>query len=136
MNDTSDSRLRIRFVLIAIILATFPCYCAGLALVQLAGQGTPTPAATYTPAWMKPVTPTLPLLVFPTSTPPLLPPTLTLPPTGTPTSTSTPTSTPTWTPTPTDTPLPTFTLPPIPTQPPVDTLPPYPIFSTETPPSP
>jgi len=87
MVETSDARARRRLTLIAITLATIPCYCIGwiaLVLVPDANQLTPTPIQTTTS------------LFTPTGT--LQIPTLSLTPliiTGTVTPTSTPTATPT-----------------------------------------
>ena len=47
MGKTSASRLRLRFILIAIILASIPCYCAGLAMVRIARRRAALP--TFTP---------------------------------------------------------------------------------------
>lgn len=57
MNDTRESRLRIRFVLLTILLATLPCYCTGIALVQIGGQP-PRTQPTSTPLWAQPATET------------------------------------------------------------------------------
>ena len=76
MGMDPDSRFRTRFVLIAIILATLPCYCAGLVVVRVArnqSPRTPTPTATISPTWtMTSVftpTPSQTPLPMPTNTP-------------------------------------------------------------------
>lgn len=133
MNNNPDSRFRIRFFLIALILVTIPCYCSGLALVQLVDRevvrNTPTPpwlttqmltAQAATPS----ATPTLFIpSPFPTST-------------VTPIPSSTPSASPTLIPLPTDTPVPTATATATQTLPPIvipsDTPIPYP-FPSETP---
>jgi len=114
MNFTSDGRLRVRYILITIILATLPCYCIGLVLVGTAG--TREDQITNTPSTSPTRTATISLTVPPTRT---LHPTVsktlqtsTLTPTGTATPTSSPTatfsdtSTATATPTLTETPVP------------------------------
>jgi hypothetical protein len=126
---TMNSRVRIRYILVIIILATLPCYCAGLLVVQLVNRSPvqPTPAptapafltatwtlfalptfsltptftlATLTPTFTGSVTPTLTPFFTPTSTQTL---TLTSVPTDTPYPTPTDTLTPTLTETPTET---------------------------------
>lgn len=142
MNDTRDSRLRIRFVLITIILATLPCYCTGWGLVRISGARRMEQRPTSTPLWAQAATQTSAAVtalqpsftpIYVTATPPTpgLPswtPTVEPSPTQTPTPTLTNTVTPTVQSFPTDTqPPPTETLPPTvtdtPTEPPAsDTL--------------
>jgi hypothetical protein len=95
MNFTSDGRLRVRYVLIAVILATLPCYFVGLVLVGTAG--TREDQITHTPSASPTRTATISLTVPPTRT---LNPTVsktlqtsTPTPTGTVTPTSSPIST-------------------------------------------
>ena len=144
MNDTRESRLRIRFVLLTIFLATLPCYCTGLALVQITGKP-PRAQPTSTPLWVQPATETaaaatalIPSFTpfYVTAAPPTLPTlsittgptaTMALPPTATqmPTVTETlyPSDTPFSKPTDTPFPLPSETLPPTVTETPGE--PPY-----------
>ena len=147
---TSDpfARSRLRKVLVAVILATIPCYCAGLVAVLLApgrpGQTsiTPTLVSSWTPVVFVTRTPTTsytPLLPTISATPSQTP-TVTTTATTTNTSTITPTPTISTTPTPTNTPFlpPTFTstqsLPPTYTSTPIPsaTHTPLPTF-TDTP---
>jgi hypothetical protein len=134
MNNNPDSRFRIRFFLLALILATIPCYCSGLALVQLVDQEVT--RSTPTPPWLTTQMLTA-LAASPTASP-----TLFIPspfPTSTPTLTAvnTPTATATLVPIPTNTPVPsptvtpTWTLPPIVVPTDTATSFPYP-FPTET----
>lgn len=136
-------------ILIVIILATIPCYCAGfIALAvyprpQGAATTSPTPALsltfTQTPYLVGPGTPQSDRTLQPTPTqwfPPTFTPTATATqtptPTDTPTQTPTPTATATWTATPTPTATGTATATPTPTS----TWTPTPTFTpmvTETP---
>ena len=118
---TSDpfARSRLRKVLVVVILATIPCYCAGLVAILLApgainrASGTPTFTSTWTPvvfATSNAYDNLHPLLSIVTVTPSQTPtPTTTGTTTYTPTITQTPTIT--TTPTPSNTPFipPTFT---------------------------
>jgi hypothetical protein len=111
---TSDpfARSRLRKVLVVVILATIPCYCAGLVAILLAPEtinrasGTPTFTSTWTPVVFASLTPstTFTPLPFVTQTPSLSPTATT---TGTTTLTPTTTQTPTNTtsPTPSNTPF-------------------------------
>lgn len=113
VNRPQFGRHRIYYFLVAIILATIPCYCAGLAAVQRA-PGTPSPTLEPSPTEAPP-----------TATPTEVPPSDT--PTEGPTETVTPTSTgfvpftatPSYTPRPSDTPSPTQTDSPTPSETPV-----------------
>jgi len=109
MTETSEVRARRRLVLIAITLATIPCYCIGfvaLALVPSVSQLTPTVTETYTPGLTATGTLALPTI---SGTPIIFTETITNTPTPTATSTSTPTLTPTFTATNTFTQTPTLT---------------------------
>lgn len=129
MDHVQTKRIRLRYILIIITLATLPCYCAGLIAVRAAGDRTPTPTPTETPT----VTPSPTITPSPTDIPTI---TMTITPTDTPTHTETASPTPTETasPTATETPTPTETTPALPTatetEPAVDTPVPTP---TETP---
>ena len=141
MNFTSDGRLRVRYILITVILATLPCYCVGLVLVGTAG--TRENQITHTPSTSPTRVTTISLTVPPTRT---LNPTVsktlqtyTLTPTGTVTPTSSPTvtftgtSTSTATPTLTETPIPPSDTPtPSETLMPIDTATPTIETPTET----
>ena len=114
MLSDPDARLRLRYTLILIIVATLPCYCLGLILVGFANQGgkekptaTITPFPSFTPLPSATIFPTF--TRFPTFTPTATVPTGTPPPSPTPTLTPTVTETPTITPTPTATPTSTAT---------------------------
>jgi len=137
---TSDpfARSRLRKVLVAVILATIPCYCAGLIAVLLApgrpGQAsiTPTRVASWTPVVFATRTPT-------TSFTPAIPTSSVTPsqtPTATTTATTTTTPTITQTPTISTTPTPTNTpfIPPIFTKTPIPsaTRTPFPTFFPPT----
>jgi hypothetical protein len=132
---TSDpfARYRIRKVLVAVILATIPCYFAGAVAALLApgrgGQtsGTPTPTSSLTPVVF--ATRTLTITFTPLPPTGSITPSLTTSGISTGTVTSTPTITPTptmsTTPTPSNTPFqppPTYT----PTSTPQPTMPPSP----------
>jgi hypothetical protein len=121
---------RIRIILIAIILATVPCYCSGLIIMMINPQtGTPTPTVeTITPTHYDSPTSTPPTLIYFSS--PTITRTATITQTPAPSKTYAmpPTLTPSRTTVPSDTPTlePSFTLPPTMT----DTLT---ILDTETP---
>ncbi|MCX6071336.1 MAG: hypothetical protein NTU91_10845, partial [Chloroflexi bacterium] len=118
--ETPSPRFRtLHLVLIAIIVASLPCYCAGLIAIRRA-PGEVTPTAAISPAPLDTATPASPsdtpipgptltpsitqtLLVF---TPSTVTPTATPSPANTLTPTYTDTPVPTLTPTPTDTPAP------------------------------
>lgn len=126
MNNTANSRFRIRFILLVIILATIPCYCSGLLLVRTAGTTQESP--TSTPLWAQPATQTaaagtalIPSFtpIFVTATPASPTSVQTFP-----TWTRPPTSTPTHTPTPSQPPLPTVQPSFTPTATLTETLPP------------
>ena len=124
---TSDpfARSRLRKVLVAVILITIPCYCAGLVALLLAPGGPGHPSSTSTPL------PSLTPVIFATQTPttsftplpsiesatPSQTPTFTVTATTSNTPTITQTSTASTTPTPSNTPFipPTFTKTPLPT---------------------
>lgn len=94
-----SKRYRTRILLVIAILATLPCYCLGVIVLQFAPVHnlttlTPTPTSTET------LTPTATQTSTPTHTPfPTFTPTLTPTPTSTRTTTPTATSTSTFTPT-------------------------------------
>lgn len=98
MSMNPDSRFRIRFTLFAVILATLPCYCAGLVMVRLAQRPaaipTTEPAPTQSEAVVLPSDTPAPVLPSPTNPP-------TAEPAATVTVTPTPSPEPTWTETPT-----------------------------------
>jgi hypothetical protein len=99
MGMNPEQRFRIRFALIAIILATLPCYCTGLFVAVVARRQASLPTLTLTPS------PTQSMTISPTITATWTPfPTLSPTPTR-------PTLTPTQTATLFLTPTPTFTLP-------------------------
>ncbi len=140
-NNTMESlrtRKPIYTVLIAIILATIPCYCLGfIALSLRTSTGRPTPSPTFTAELTLAPTETphgvggtsVPRTLEPTPTqwyPPTFTPTPS--PTLTPTPTETPSPTPTETATPTETPTLTPTMTATPTATPTPTA-----TSTETP---
>ncbi|MBE0669856.1 MAG: hypothetical protein IH588_04645 [Anaerolineales bacterium] len=128
MSDFEAPRTRRRMRILAVIIATIPCYCAGFIALSFAPDARATPTPTITETGVTPsatlifsftpeivtgtTTPTFTATPTPTET---LTPTLTLtpfqPPSSTPSSTNTPTSTPSDTPTSTQTPTitPTFT---------------------------
>lgn len=111
MNDTRESRLRVRFVLVTVILATLPCYCIGIALARYGGR--PKVVLTSTPLWVDSATQAAETAtaLIPSFTPIFVTATLPIPVTPTLTRTATPTNTPlpfTATPTPTDTSTPTL----------------------------
>jgi len=91
-------------VLVAIVLATLPCYCAGLIAIRRApGEATPTPVVTPTlTASVSPALPSETPIPGPTLTPSITQTLLVFTP-------STATPSPTQTPVPTDTPMPTST---------------------------
>jgi hypothetical protein len=138
MNDNRESRFRLRFVLITIILATVPCYCTGLALVRFAGGPKPAPP-TSTPLWVQPATLTAEAAtaLVPSFTPIFVTATFYTPPapSWTPTDTNTPPPA-TLTPTPTTTPSPTPYPSDTPTPTPSETLPPTVTFTSTQPPYP
>jgi hypothetical protein len=113
VNRPNFGRQRIYYFLLAIILATIPCYCAGLAAIQRA-PGTPSPTIEPSPTEAPPT-------VTATAEPPT--PTHTQGATETPTATSTGfvpfTATPSYTPRPSDTPSPTGTHSPTPSETPM-----------------
>ncbi|MBE0411142.1 MAG: hypothetical protein IBX69_15580, partial [Anaerolineales bacterium] len=78
MHRDPAKRTRLRYILIAITLATLPCYCVGLIAVRAAGERTPIPTSTETPT----VTSTPTITASPTDTTTITP---TLTPTDTPT---------------------------------------------------
>ncbi len=114
MAEAKPQRSRLQTTLLAIILATIPCYLLGLVVLwigrtAIAARTTETPTATLEEVIQPSITPTLH-----TATPTLFTPTITQTPTATPTFTVTatyfiPSSTPSVTPLPTHTPLPTDT---------------------------
>jgi hypothetical protein len=119
MTTDPFARSRLRKIFAAVIVATLPCYCAGLVAILLApgnplrGVRTSTPLPSVTPIIYATQTSTLTLIPPPytdTPTPSQTPtPTITATATDTPTITQTPTQT--NTPTPSNTPFipPTFT---------------------------
>lgn len=118
MFDADSPRTRRRLNLIAAIIITIPCYCAGLVFLSFAPnprEATPTPSLTLTGTVITPITLTV------SSTPPILTGTVTLTPsiTNTPTATFTPTIT--LTPFQPNTNTPTSTLTFTPTQTPSNT---------------
>jgi hypothetical protein len=127
MSVRRGKRNQVRKVLVGIILATLPCYCIGLLLVNLVdGGGETRPTATAS------LTSPAPLVTLPAAETPTLLPTFTyiFTPTGTasPTASATvkatlpaPSATPTFTPSPT-----------VPLPPPSDTPSPTPPAPTET----
>ncbi len=77
-------RARLRNLLLFIVLATIPCYCAGLAAVLLAPDLNATPTPTLVPSWTPAVYPTYTPLptytaypTFPYTASPALSPTIT-----------------------------------------------------------
>lgn len=116
MQAADAKKKRIRTILIAIIIATIPCYCLGLALLRIAGDAskpTPTALPTQPPptAVVEVATPTFTEVPPPTMTPlPVIVPTETWTPTMTFTLLVPPTRTPLpETPTPEPTLVPTDT---------------------------
>jgi hypothetical protein len=107
MTTDPFARSRLRKIIVAVIIATLPCYCAGFVAILLSpgnplrGVGTPAQLPSRTPVIYATQTATITLT--------LLPPTATLTPSQTPTltTTGTTTNTPTITHTPTDTNTPT-----------------------------
>ena len=136
----SGKTLRTRYILVVIILATIPCYCAGLVYANSKrAQGTPTATPLASLTWTSSPSPfpTNTRLPFNTFTPTLTPTiTLTLTISITPSPFMTPTQTasltPTVTATFTDTPSPTVTSSPTNTSTVTNTL----TFTPETPPVP
>lgn len=124
---------RIRIILLAIILATIPCYCAGLIILMIDPQpaGSSTPTATLTETLLTSPTRTPPTLVYfesPTVTKTgtitqsptasktyAIPATNTAVPSSTPTNTPVPSDTPTLEPSLTEIPSATDTMPALPT---------------------
>ncbi|NLG70947.1 MAG: hypothetical protein GX495_02725, partial [Chloroflexi bacterium] len=86
MSLDPETRFRIRYILVAIILATLPCYCAGLFLVNQVQQRAALPDQTATPTFTLTAT-------FTVTPSPSLAPTLTETPTPTLTATLTATGT-------------------------------------------
>ncbi len=147
MNLPPDNRFRIRYILIAIILATLPCYCAGLFMVNQARTIAARPTATITLTPSQPPSPTQTGTLPPTAsnTPTLAATTATQTPSQTPSPTGTATTTPTATETPTPSPSPSPTdttvppsdtpVPPTDTPTPTATDTPIPPTDTEIPPT-
>jgi hypothetical protein len=130
MNHTLDARFRVRLILIGIVLATLPCYCTGLVMVQLervqAGLPTATQSPTVTTSSTASASPTQVLTTTATIWTPTMTATVTV---WTPTVTATGTQTLT----PTNTLLPTQTATAAPTQTAMPTMVP-PTFTPTLPP--
>jgi hypothetical protein len=69
MNSKSVNRVRLRYSLAIVILATLPCYCAGVAAVMLAPEIGARSTPIITPNLTPTLSPTVTLTSFPTFTP-------------------------------------------------------------------